>query len=54
MDKKRARLNCISHLLRQVPYGEVPHDAVVLPDRVRDPRYRRERVPEEMYVPAIF
>jgi len=54
VDKKRARLNCISHLLRQIPYGEVHHDAVVLPDRIRDPRYQRERVPAEMYVPAIF
>ena len=54
VDKKRARLNCISHLLTQVPYGEVHHDAVVLPDRVHDPRYHRERVPTEMYVPAIF
>ena len=25
-DKKRARLNCIDHLLQQIPYGEVPHD----------------------------
>jgi len=54
VDKKRARLNCISHLLKQVPYGEVQHDAVVLPDRIHDPRYQRERVPAQMYVPAIF
>ena len=54
VDKKRARLNCISHLLNQVPHGEVHHDAVVLPDRIRDPRYQREQVPTEMDVPAIF
>ena len=54
VDKKRARLNCISHLLTQVPYGEIARDAVVLPDRIRDPRYLRERVPAELYVPAIF
>src|ERR1700746_1320463 len=32
-DKKRARLNCISHLLSRVPYGKVPHDKVNLPKR---------------------
>src|ERR671922_86844 len=35
VDKKRARLNCISHLLSQVPYREVKRDPVVLPPRVR-------------------
>jgi hypothetical protein len=29
VDKKRARLNCIHHLLQQVPYQEVPHDPIV-------------------------
>ena len=24
VDKKRARLNCIAHLLKQIPYGEIP------------------------------
>jgi polyphosphate kinase len=32
-DKKRARLNCISHLLSRIPYGKVPHDKVKLPKR---------------------
>ncbi len=32
-DKRRARLNCISHLLSVIPYEEIPHDEVVLPDR---------------------
>jgi len=32
-DKKKARLNCISHLLRVVPYGKVPHEKVKLPKR---------------------
>jgi polyphosphate kinase 2 len=32
-DQKRGRLNCISHLLSQVPYHEVPHEEVVLPKR---------------------
>jgi polyphosphate kinase len=54
VDKKRARLNCISHLLTQLPYGEIGHDPVVLPDRVHDPRYRREQIPSDMYVPPVY
>ena len=53
-DKKRARLNCISHLLTRIPYGEVRHEPVILPERVRHPDYRREEVPEAMYVPERF
>src|SRR5215470_17467967 len=40
VDKKRARLNCIAHLLRQVPYGEVRHEPVILPNRIHDPAYQ--------------
>lgn len=54
VDKKRARLNCIHHLLSQIPYGEVTHEPVVLPERVRNPDYIRDPVPIEMYVPAIY
>ena len=32
-DKRRARLNCISHLLSLIPYKAVPRDNVKLPDR---------------------
>ncbi len=41
-DKKRARLNCMAHLLSQVPYHEMPHEQVALPPRVRHPDYERE------------
>ena len=54
VDKKKARLNCIAHLLAQMPYQEVPHPAVVLPDRVRNPEYLRQPVPASMYVPEIY
>ena len=54
VDKKRARLNCIHHLLSLIPYGEVPHEPVVLPARVHNPEYTRNPVPEEMYIPAIY
>ena len=54
VDKKRARLNCIQHLLGQIPYGEVPHEAVKLPERVHNPDYLRGPVPREIYVPAVY
>ena len=52
IDKKRARLNCISHLLDQIPYQEVARKAVVLPPRVHNPDYSRGPVPKELYVPS--
>jgi hypothetical protein len=54
VDKKRARLNCIHHLLQQIPYGEVDHAPIVLPQREHKPNYMRTPVPPEMYVPAIY
>ena len=54
VDKKRARLNCISHLLTQIPYGDVHRETVVLPERLRDPAYHREAGPTEMYVPDRY
>jgi polyphosphate kinase 2 len=54
VDKKKARLNCIAHLLDQLPYHEVAHPAVELPARVRNPDYLRQPVPAEMYVPERY
>ena len=53
-DKKRARLNCISHLLSQIPYEEIPHEIVELPPRVHHDDYVREEIPAEMYVPQVY
>lgn len=53
-DKKRARLNCINHLLTQIPYGTVDHPEVILPERVHNPDYTREPIPKEMYVPEVY
>ncbi|HMB77957.1 MAG TPA: polyphosphate kinase 2 [Kiloniellaceae bacterium] len=53
-DKKRARLNCIHHLLEQIPYFEVPHDPVVLPDRISNPNYERAVLPKELYVKQVY
>ena len=54
VDKKRARLNCMDHLLQQVPYHEIPHPDVLLPERVRHPDYIRHPVPPNMIVPEKY
>jgi polyphosphate kinase 2 (PPK2 family) len=54
VDKKRARLNCIAHLLSLVPYEPVVKPPVELPPRVRNPDYLRHPVPAEMYVPERY
>ncbi len=54
VDKKRARLNCISHLLTRIPYQAIHHQPVVLPPRVHNPDYHRAPIPEEMHVPAVY
>jgi polyphosphate kinase 2 len=53
-DKKRARLNCIDHLLSQIPYEEVPHEEVSLPQRVFNPNYERHVLPPELFVPHKY
>jgi polyphosphate kinase 2 len=53
-DKKRARLNCIHHLLDQIPYTEIPHEPISLPDRVFNPDYDRATLSEELYVPSRY
>ena len=53
-DKKRARLNVIGHLLSLVPYQEVPHEPITLPDRVFNPQYERRTLPHELYVPERY
>ena len=54
VDKKKARLNCIDHLLSQIPYAEVEHARAVLPTRVRHADYIRGPVPTDLYVPAVY
>ena len=45
VDKKRARLNCIHHLLRQIAYEEVKHPHVALPSGAHHSEYQRTPVP---------
>jgi polyphosphate kinase len=54
VDKKRARLNCMQHLLQQVPYREVQHVPIALPEREHLPDYVRHPVPKELYVPNVY
>ena len=53
-DKKRARLNCIDHLLKQFPYNEIYKAPIVLPEREHRADYSRQAVPAEMLVPEIY
>jgi polyphosphate kinase 2 len=53
-DKKRARLNCIQHLLGQMPYAEIEHAPIELPPRQRRPDYVRNPVPTELIVPQVY
>lgn len=54
VDKKKARLNCISHLLRQVPYEDSEIKPITLPVRERSEDYHRAPVPNEMIVPEVY
>jgi polyphosphate kinase len=54
VDKKKARLNCIHHLLRQMPYRAIERPEVVLPARVRHADYIRQPVPPEIIVPEVY
>lgn len=53
-DKKRERLNCIEHILSKIPYEDVPSEPVQLPERVFNPDYERQVLPDELYVPKIY
>jgi polyphosphate kinase 2 len=52
-DKKRARLNIISHILSRVPYEEIPHDKVKLPERKKINRYKSPDYPFK-HIPELF
>ena len=54
VDKKRARLNFVHHLLQQFAYAETEKEPIVLPERERHEHYSRQAVPAEMLVPEIY
>jgi polyphosphate kinase 2 len=53
-DKKRARLNCMSHLLSMVPYEDRTQGAVELPPRQVDNSYIRPPISEQTFVPEVY
>lgn len=53
-NKKQARLNCIHHLLNQMPYEEVEQPQVELPQRMRHKDYTRTPTPSELIVPEVY
>jgi len=54
-DKKRARLNCIAHLLSLIPYEDVPRDKIKLPKRSNKGRYEdQESLAERRFVPERY
>ena len=54
VDKKKARLNCIRHLLGLMDYAEVDHPEIHLPPRERHEGYARHPLPAEMLVPEFY
>ena len=54
IDKKKARLNCIIHLLGQMPYEAMEHAPIVLPPREHHDNYKRQPIPQEIMVPEIY
>ena len=53
-DKRRARLNCISHLLSLIPYKEVPREKVKLPDRQKPDGYSEPGEQHYTRVPVVY
>lgn len=54
VDKKKARLNCIQHLLSQIPYEEIKHPVIELPEREHHDDYVRMPVSKELFVPEVY
>ena len=53
-DKRRARLNCISHLLQMIPYKDLTPEPIALPPRQADTGYVRPPLNEQTFVPEKF
>jgi polyphosphate kinase len=53
-DKKRARLNCITHLLSLIPYKDVTREVIELPPRQSDTGYVRPPMTDQTFVPEVY
>lgn len=52
-DKKRARLNCITHLLSLIPYEDLTHEQIDIPPRQSDTGYVRPPLTDQTFVPEV-
>jgi polyphosphate kinase 2 len=53
-DKKRARLNCISHILSAIEYEDITADKIELPPRQKESGYIRPPMNEQTFVPDLY
>ncbi len=53
-NKKRARLNVISHLLSMIPYADLTPQPIVLPPRQKDTGYVRPPMEDQTFIPEPF
>ncbi len=53
-NKKKARLNCIAHLLKQVPYKHMTPVEIEVPPRQGDIGYKRPKMSSQRFVPKIY
>lgn len=53
-DKRRARLNLISHLLSLIPYEEIESPKIVLPERQKNNGYVRPPITDQTFIPEVF
>ena len=53
-DKKRARLNCIRHLLSLIPYEDLTPQPIKLPPRQGDIGYIRPPITDQTFVPEYY
>jgi polyphosphate kinase 2 (PPK2 family) len=52
--KKHARLNCITHLLEQIPYEDLTPDPIELPPREERGSYERPPIDDQTWIPAVY
>jgi polyphosphate kinase 2 len=53
-DKRRARLNCISHVLSQIPFEDITPDPIGLPPRPPETGYVRPPMEDQTFVPDLY
>jgi len=53
-DKKRARLNCLSHILASIPYQDIMPPPIQLPKRKQSGDYQRPAMDTQTFVPEQY